>query len=91
MYTLMASYVLAGVEPWAYLADVLETHARGWPQRRLEELLPPMWKVAHEAAARPPSTAPAATCALPLPVRLGGAARYHILAFLLHRSAERIR
>ncbi|WP_430384199.1 hypothetical protein [Archangium violaceum] len=70
---------------------MLETHARGWPQRRLEELLPPMWKVAHEAAARPPSTAPAATCALPLPVRLGGAARYHILAFLLHRSAERIR
>lgn len=59
VYTLVATCVLAGVEPWAYLADVLEKLASGWPQRRLEELLPPMWKAAREAAARAPSTPPA--------------------------------
>jgi transposase len=51
VYTLVATCVLAGVEPWAYLTDVLEKLASGWPQRRLEELLPPMWKRAREAAA----------------------------------------
>jgi len=61
VYTLVATCVLAGVEPWAYLADVLEKLASGWPQRRLEELLPPMWKRAREAAAQTPSTSPAAT------------------------------
>ncbi|WP_257463561.1 transposase domain-containing protein [Archangium lipolyticum] len=61
MYTLVATCVLAGVEPWAYLADVLEKLARGWPQRRLEELLPPMWKAAREASAQTPSTSPAPT------------------------------
>ncbi|WNG35833.1 IS66 family transposase [Archangium violaceum] len=61
VYTLVATCVLAGVEPWAYLADVLEKLASGWPQRRLEELLPPMWKAARTAAAQMPSTSPAAT------------------------------
>ena len=61
VYTLVATCVLAGVEPWAYLTDVLEKLASGWPQRRLAELLPPMWKNAREAAAQPPSTSPAAT------------------------------
>jgi len=61
VYTLVATCVLAGVEPWAYLTDVLEKLASGWPQRRLAELLPPMWKSAREAAAQTPSTAPAAT------------------------------
>ncbi|WP_395825494.1 transposase domain-containing protein [Archangium minus] len=57
----MATCVLAGVEPWAYLADVLEKLAQGWPQRRLEELLPPMWKAARAAASQTPSTSSAAT------------------------------
>jgi transposase len=61
VYTLVATCVLAGVEPWAYLTDVLEKLASGWPQRRLEELLPPMWKSAREAAAQTPSSSPAAT------------------------------
>lgn len=61
VYTLVATCVLAGVDPWAWLADVLEKLAQGWPQRRLEELLPPMWKAAREAAAQLPSTSPAAT------------------------------
>jgi transposase len=61
VYTLVATCVLTGVDPWAYLADVLEKLAQGWPQRRLEELLPPMWKAAREASAQTPSTSPAAT------------------------------
>ncbi|HEX5752316.1 MAG TPA: IS66 family transposase [Archangium sp.] len=62
VYTLVATCVLAGVDPWAYLADVLDKLARGWPQRQLEQLLPPMWKAAREAAARTtPATSPAAT------------------------------
>jgi transposase len=62
VYTLVATCVLAGVDPWAYLADVLDKLARGWPQRQLEQLLPPMWKAAREAAAQTtPATLPAAT------------------------------
>jgi hypothetical protein len=40
---------------------VLEKLARGWPQRQLKELLPPMWKAAREAAAQAHSTSAAAT------------------------------
>ncbi|HYO55918.1 IS66 family transposase [Archangium sp.] len=60
VYTLVATCVLAGVDPWAWLADVLEKLANGWPQSRLKQLLPPMWKAEREAAAQAPSTAPAA-------------------------------
>jgi hypothetical protein len=61
VHTLVATCVLAGVDPWAYLTDVLEKLASDWPQRRLEELLPPMWKAAREAAAQTSSTSPTAT------------------------------
>jgi transposase len=58
IYTLVATCMLAGVEPWEYLREVLEKLAAGWPQQRLEELLPPMWKAARQAAAQPPARAP---------------------------------
>ena len=61
VYTLVATCMLAGVEPWAYLTDVLEKLASGWPQRRLEELLPPMWKAARAAATQTSSTTSAVT------------------------------
>ena len=61
VYSLVATCVLAGVDPWAYLTDVLEKLAVGWPQRRLEELLPPMWKAVREAAVLTSSTSPAVT------------------------------
>ncbi|WP_343211148.1 transposase domain-containing protein [Archangium violaceum] len=61
VYTLVATCVLAGVDPQAYLTDVLEKLSRGWPRRRLEELLPPMWKASREAAAQAPSVSPATT------------------------------
>lgn len=41
MYTLLGTCSLAGVDPWAYLRDVLQRIADGWPQSRLDELLPP--------------------------------------------------
>ncbi|WP_369406325.1 hypothetical protein [Archangium violaceum] len=43
------------------MTDVLEKLAGGWPQRRLEELLPPMWKALREASAQAPSASPATT------------------------------
>lgn len=43
IYTVVATATLNGLDPWAYLKDVLEKLAGGWPQRRIEELLPPAW------------------------------------------------
>lgn len=42
-YTLLGTCKHAGVEPWAYLRDVMQRIAEGWPKRRLDELLPPNW------------------------------------------------
>jgi transposase len=42
-YSLIGTCKHAGVEPWAYLRDVMQRIADGWPQRRLDELLPPNW------------------------------------------------
>ncbi|PRQ03217.1 Transposase IS66 family protein [Enhygromyxa salina] len=43
MYSLIRTCELNGVEPWAYLRDVLTRIADGWPQKRLAELLPQNW------------------------------------------------
>ena len=58
VYTLIATCMLAGVNPHMYLTDVLEKLASGWPQRRIEELLPPMWKAARQQTALPGGAAP---------------------------------
>jgi transposase len=50
MYSVLGTCALHGVEPIAYLTDVFEKIAGGWPKRRLLELLPPHWA---EARARP--------------------------------------
>jgi hypothetical protein len=42
-YSVLATCQLQGVEPWAYLADVLEKLSAGWPARRIDELLPRNW------------------------------------------------
>ena len=44
--------MLNGVEPWGYLRDVLETLSRGWPQARINELVPAHWA---DARRNPPS------------------------------------
>jgi transposase len=43
MYTLIGTCRLNGVDPWAYLRDVIEKLASGWLQSRLDELLPKNW------------------------------------------------
>jgi transposase len=48
-YTVMGTCVLAGVDPLAYLTDVFQKLATGWPHRRLDELLPPNWAAARAA------------------------------------------
>ncbi len=42
-YSLLGTCKHAGVEPWAYLRDVMQRIAEGWPQSRVDELLPPNW------------------------------------------------
>jgi transposase len=41
--SLIATAKLNGVEPYAYLKDVLERMAAGHPAHRLDELLPWNW------------------------------------------------
>lgn len=62
-YTVISTCILNRVEPWGYLRDVLGKLASGWPQSRLQELLPPFWAAAqHEsqqnAGAAPPALVP---------------------------------
>ena len=56
IYTVLGTCAMSGVEPWAYLRDVLVKLQAGWPQSRLDELLPPNWKLAHPEAAVPAHT-----------------------------------
>jgi transposase len=46
-YTILGSCALAGINPWAYLRDVFEKLAAGWPMKRIEELLPAVWAENH--------------------------------------------
>ena len=50
MYTLLCTCQLAGVDPQAYIADVLLKIAAGWPASRLDELLPHQWGAQPAAA-----------------------------------------
>ena len=42
-FTLTDSCVLLGVDPSRYLVDVIDRIERGWPVRRLSELIPSRW------------------------------------------------
>jgi len=44
LYTITRTCALRRVSPFAYLADVLRKLAAGWPQNRLDELLPDRWQ-----------------------------------------------
>jgi len=46
-YTILGSCALVGINPWAYLRDVFEKLAAGWPMKRIEELLPAVWAENH--------------------------------------------
>ena len=56
LYSLVQSAKLAGVEPWAYLKDVLDRLPHH-PHTRIGELLPQQWA---EARAADPAPSPAA-------------------------------
>lgn len=63
-YSLLGSCALAGVDPWAYLKDVFEKLAGGWPQGKVFDLLPAEWAEDHPEQRLPrltPVTAPAVT------------------------------
>jgi transposase len=59
IYTMVESARLNGVNPQAYLADVIDRMAKGWPRSRLAELLPWNWSATKdiEAAATGPPAA----------------------------------
>ena len=42
--SLITTAKLNGVEPFAYLKDVLEQMVAGWPASRLDDLLPWNWR-----------------------------------------------
>ena len=46
LYSLTRTCALQGVSPLAYLTDVLRKLAAGWPQSRIDELLPGNWQAA---------------------------------------------
>jgi transposase len=54
LYTLIQSCKLAGVEPFAYLKDIL-LRVASHPQARIAELTPKAWATTFEPAANPPA------------------------------------
>jgi transposase len=55
LYSFTSTCHRLGVEPWAYLQDVLQ-RLPSTPPERLAELLPDHWQAAREKAAAPPAT-----------------------------------
>lgn len=51
IYSIVESARLNGFDPHAYLADIIDKMAKGWPRSRLTELLPWQWKAAVEREA----------------------------------------
>jgi len=51
-YTIVTTCRLQGVDPVAYLGDVIELLQNGWPQTRLRELLPDEWQRTRAADAK---------------------------------------
>jgi len=52
IYTVIGTAVLHGLDPWAYVKDLIEKIAQDWKQSRLDELLPGAWAKAHPDALR---------------------------------------
>ena len=44
LYTVIEAAKLNGLEPQAYIADVVEKIAQGWPASRWDELMPWNWQ-----------------------------------------------
>lgn len=56
LYSLLRTCALHGIDTFAYLIDLLRKLAGGWPQRRIDELLPENW---HPTPAEPTPDTPA--------------------------------
>jgi hypothetical protein len=50
IYSIIETAKLNGIEPQAYIADVIEKIASGWPASRWDELMPCNWRPAVEPA-----------------------------------------
>lgn len=59
IYSIVESARLNGLDPQAYLADIIDKMAKDWPRTRLTELLPWQWKAARATAVADAVTAPA--------------------------------
>jgi transposase len=64
IYSIIATCTRHGVDPFAYLRDVLERVATH-PSRGIAALFPPNWKAAHEAIAAEASSEPASPATTP--------------------------
>ena len=53
LYSLLRTCAQYGVPPLPYLTDVLRKLAAGWPQSRLDELLPDRWQALHGQPVEP--------------------------------------
>ena len=52
IYTIIETCKLNGVEPFAYISSVIQKIAEGWPNSRIDELMPWAWRsVAQQKAA----------------------------------------
>ncbi len=48
LFTCVATCKLAGIDPRAWMVDVIDRLVRGWPASRIDEILPPAWALAHK-------------------------------------------
>ena len=60
IYTIVESARLNGLNPQAYLADVIDRMAKGWPRSRLAALLPWNWSATKAIEAAPATGPPTA-------------------------------
>ena len=49
LYTVLRTCARNDVDPYSYVKDVLDKLASGWPQQRIEELLPDAWAASRAA------------------------------------------
>jgi len=58
LLTVLLNCELAGANPHAYLVDVIDKVAAGWPSTRADELLPRAWLAARQAEQPPQARLP---------------------------------
>ena len=59
--TVVSTAIRHGVDPWLYIKDVLDKLVHGWPNARIDELLPDKWAELHRETAQAAVAAELAT------------------------------